>query len=512
MSIRKWLIFNFALNTQTGRVLALFLFVLLGGTLVATTATLYLSWERVLHDTETKAINLSLSQIRQADDTFLQTELTLREIRQNLTTSSLPDNELNARLASLQERLPQLQGIFIYGPDGAWKNTSFANVPPGINSAEREYFIYHKYHRQMGIHIGNVIISKTTNEPVIPVSARINSINGDFGGVIVATVKIDYFRQFYRYFDLSDKDILALLLLDGKALYIRPFDINVINRDLSSSPLFKKELVRAQRGNATWVSVLDKMVRIYGFVRSERYPIVVVAGFDKEKIKQEWIRNGLPAMFINSFLLFATIFMGHILFRQVRINLHDQHEMTALRDELIKINDKLSSMAMNDSLTGLANRRKFDIFLEQSLTDSLVTGRPVSLILIDVDYFKRYNDSRGHVAGDACLRMIGGILKQASVHPHKLVARYGGEEFAIVLPGMTSTQALDVAEKAVNLVRANRIPHPSTDITPRIVTISAGCCTIIGDGTPESTLKLLEGADKALYNAKSNGRNRVAES
>lgn len=214
-------------------------------------------------------------------------------------------------------------------------------------------------------------------------------------------------------------------------------------------------------------------------------------------------------MLINGALLTAIILMGMVLFRQVRVNIRDRNELATLRDELVKINHTLHSMAMVDGLTGLANRRRFDAFLEQALADSAVTGNPVSLILIDVDFFKRYNDNRGHVAGDACLRRIGGVLQQASFSHGDLVARYGGEEFAIILSEASSADALRVAEKVVSMVREQALPHPDTELPDGVVTISAGCYSMTSDGRMACLTELIKGADEALYQAKSTGRNRA---
>jgi len=144
-----------------------------------------------------------------------------------------------------------------------------------------------------------------------------------------------------------------------------------------------------------------------------------------------------------------------------------------------------------------------------AITTPAVTGLPVSLILIDVDFFKRYNDNRGHVAGDACLRRIGGVLQQATFNHGDLVARYGGEEFAIILSQTASDDALHVAEKVVRMVREQALPHPDTELPEGVVTISAGCYSMTADGRMACLTELIKGADEALYQAKSTGRNRA---
>ncbi len=192
------------------------------------------------------------------------------------------------------------------------------------------------------------------------------------------------------------------------------------------------------------------------------------------------------------------------------MNLRYQAELTQLRDELTLVNNSLKSMAMIDGLTGLANRRQFDLYLHECLMRSAVNGEPVSLLMIDVDYFKRYNDTYGHTNGDECLRRLGDTLSKMPHRSADLVARYGGEEFAIILPNTQQKDALRVAMRAVEAVRSLSITHQTTDVPVGIVTISVGCATITASGKEKDVQQLLTHADAALYRAKHHGRNRVA--
>jgi len=208
-------------------------------------------------------------------------------------------------------------------------------------------------------------------------------------------------------------------------------------------------------------------------------------------------------------LLLGTLLMGAIIFRQVRLNVRNQTELTVLRDELTSINHTLQSMALADGLTGLANRRQFDLYLAKTLKASALTQKPVALIMIDIDYFKRYNDFYGHVAGDNCLRMVGEIIAKLKVRGNDLIARYGGEEFAIILPATGPEGALFVARQAVAAVRNAKIPHVKSSGENGVVTISAGCYSLVADVNFDDTIRLKEGADKALYQAKIAGRDRA---
>ena len=187
-------------------------------------------------------------------------------------------------------------------------------------------------------------------------------------------------------------------------------------------------------------------------------------------------------------------------------------DVTATRlaqEKLSELNRQLEALARLDGLTGLMNRRAFDEALEAELRRSSRSGAPLSLLMIDVDRFKAFNDAYGHPAGDACLKTIAGVLSGGVGRPFDRCARYGGEEFAVILPETPPEGALRVAEVMREGVRALGIPHAGSDFG--VVTISIGAATLRPGGGPEATAKnLLHRADAALYDAKATGRDRVA--
>jgi diguanylate cyclase (GGDEF)-like protein/PAS domain S-box-containing protein len=166
----------------------------------------------------------------------------------------------------------------------------------------------------------------------------------------------------------------------------------------------------------------------------------------------------------------------------------------------------MESLVVVDALTGISNRRRFDESLATEWRRSLREGSKLSLLLIDADHFKRYNDTYGHVRGDSCLKQIAEATLDVVLRPGDLVARYGGEEFAVVLPGTDEEGALAVAEEICQMVRKRQLPHEGN--APGIVTVSIGCATIVPQ-RGKSAQDLIELADQALYRAKGRGRNRV---
>jgi len=178
------------------------------------------------------------------------------------------------------------------------------------------------------------------------------------------------------------------------------------------------------------------------------------------------------------------------------------------QQELLRANLELRRLTHSDGLTGLSNRRYLDEFLGAEWRRALREHTEVSLLMIDVDYFKPYNDTYGHVAGDNVLRSVAATISRETRRPRDLVARFGGEEFAVVLPGTGSAGARLIAEKMRRDVASLALPHVGSAVSEHL-TISVGVATL----TPTPGLAetaLVEEADAALYRAKRDGRNRVA--
>lgn len=171
------------------------------------------------------------------------------------------------------------------------------------------------------------------------------------------------------------------------------------------------------------------------------------------------------------------------------------------------VNQQLQELSLVDGLTGIANYRKFDEYLEFSWKQMLREQAPISIIMCDVDYFKQYNDTYGHQAGDRCLQEISQAIQEALQRPADLVARYGGEEFIVLLPGTDHAGAKRVATGIQQTIACLEIPH-SGSLANSCVTFSIGMATAVpaDGGSPES---LLEAADQSLYRAKETGCNRV---
>lgn len=181
-------------------------------------------------------------------------------------------------------------------------------------------------------------------------------------------------------------------------------------------------------------------------------------------------------------------------------------EILALYMQLASANDQLRDLASRDGLTGIFNRRHLDEYLHVELLRCKREKQAISLLMIDVDHFKKFNDHYGHPNGDACLRAVAQYINEAIKRPGDLAARYGGEEFAVVLPGTDTQGALQVAELIRGEITSANIPH--TGNTSGRVTVSVGVATLMATAVSHVD-ELIESADRALYQAKASGRDKV---
>jgi diguanylate cyclase len=183
-------------------------------------------------------------------------------------------------------------------------------------------------------------------------------------------------------------------------------------------------------------------------------------------------------------------------------------ELSRLRLALETANQRLKRLVAVDALTGIANRRHFDRALDRELRRARRERAPLSLIFLDLDEFKRFNDTYGHARGDEVLRRVAQTLDETFRRGGDLVARYGGEEFAVVLPGVDARRAGLYAERLRRRIWRLAIPYEASQVSDRM-TISGGVATVV----PAEVVApddLLRAADKALYRAKCHGRNRIA--
>lgn len=227
-------------------------------------------------------------------------------------------------------------------------------------------------------------------------------------------------------------------------------------------------------------------------------PILMITGLDDEA-SINWAFDSGASDFITKPIRWP------VLRKRVRVHL----EKSQLNKELEKANQKLIQLASIDDLTQLTNRRVFSEQLQAQWQRRETEQTSLSLILGDIDYFKLYNDTYGHLQGDQCLIKVASTIKQCLKHPTDLAARYGGEEFVVLLPKTSLESALQIAEEIRMSVKDLAIPHQYSAL-PNPITISLGVACAAPSNPLIDPNILLQCADKALYQAKAEGRDQVS--
>lgn len=467
-----------------------------------------------LRDAEIETSNLASALARQASDTLKKADTVLLDLVERLQVDGA-DAEQRLRLQGLMrqhvQQQAELHGLFVYDRDGNWLANSFGEAPPGANNADREYFIYHRLHPDdHGAHVGLPVRSRTTGDWIIPLSRRLEDARGNFAGVALATISIDFFRQFYGTFDIRESGTINLVLNDGTVLVRSPYTETAIGTSIANGQIFSRLLPQSPTGTAMLPSIVDGVLRMYSYRQIQGYPLVVVAALAERDILADWRADTTRQLFVVIVLASLLALFGFYLLRLIKQSQKTEAELMATRDALRSFNKRLEQQALEDELTRLANRRRFIRALSDEFARAVRSQKPLALVLFDVDYFKQYNDIYGHSAGDECLRRVAGVIRDGQRRPADMAARYGGEEFCLLLPETDAHGALQVAEQIRLSLEDLALPHAGSPW--QRVSLSAGVHVCLpssvaaDDGGPE---QLIQGADKALYAAKAAGRDRV---
>jgi diguanylate cyclase (GGDEF)-like protein len=467
-----------------------------------------------LQEMERQGANLARAMAQQADDTIKAVDIALADIVERLETDGRGapvrarlEQQMQAQVANL----PQLVGLFVYDEHGGWTVNSRGLRHQSYNNADREYFAHHRDHAGRGPHVGQPVLSRSSGKWVLPVSRRLNRPDGSFGGVVLGTLDIDYFRRYYQSFDLGRRGAVALMSNDGMLMLRQPFDSQRVGGSMRDSEVFRHYAQLrgpARAGNALLRSFHDGELRLNSFRPLAHYPLFVTAALSREEMLERWRRDTFTRSVAVVVLAAFIGFFGKRLVDQIRLRAQAEAELRDARDALESANRTLARQAMSDGLTGLANRRQLDVTLGNEFSRAMRHGAPLAFIMLDVDYFKQYNDRYGHGAGDEVLRAVSQLIRALTPkRPGDLTARYGGEEVAILLPNTELAGACAVAERIREAVAQLRLRHEGSPFGA--VTLSAGVATLTPQRGVHLASMLVAAADQALYAAKSAGRNRV---
>ena len=468
------------------------------------------SRDRALTEVSIHGLNLVQAISTYSDSIVKQGSQLLIGIVERLETEGYGPAELG-RLHALVERqaklMPQMSSVSIYDREGGLLMSTANQISSLANVRDRSYFSHHLGADSQDAFIGPPIRSRANDEWVITLSRRFNDESGRFLGVVVLSLRIENFLSLFGKLDVGQDGAIGLTFADGRLLARYPFREQDMGRDFSNSPIYKKYLVDRLSGTTSYASSLDGVERIYAFRKSENFPLVATVAMGKDEALSAWrVETALSAVVVSGLLVLVGI-IGSFLISDMRRRAEAEERLINAQRDLLSSNKKLELMAMRDSLTGLANRRCFDEVLINEGRRAKRHGVPLGLLMVDIDYFKLYNDSQGHVEGDNCLKAVCQLIEQSVRRPGDMVARYGGEEIAVVMPNTDRAGAEAVAKIILNNLREKEIPHGSSPLGR--VSVSIGVASAIGSQLDELN-QLVESADEALYRAKAQGRDQYS--
>ncbi|SFW67808.1 MULTISPECIES: sensor domain-containing diguanylate cyclase [Pseudomonas] len=358
------------------------------------------------------------------------------------------------------------------------------------NYADREYFQSHVQDPSLGMMISRPFRSRShAQDWRISFSYRLSDDRGEFMGVAEAAMRLNYFSQLFKSLNIGHGTV-NLVSRDGILLAQEPpLADDMIGKDFSNRPNFVR-ILREGNGSFTGISSVDQTQRLYTFSQVGNLPLIVVVALSSREVFASWQRTALLVSGATGALCIGLLWLTWLLRRELRRRYRAERE--------------LAQLASIDPLTGLANRRTLDETLQREWLRAQRSGQPLSVLMIDADHFKAFNDRHGHQQGDEALRTLAQLIGQHVRRPADLAARYGGEEFSVVLPETTTAGAFTMAQHIRDAVE--QLPPVSEGEAP--MTVSIGIATW-AQGPYGELEQLLFAADKALYQAKATGRNRV---
>ncbi len=370
------------------------------------------------------------------------------------------------------------------------------SVPPRKNNlADRDYFQIHQESAPyMGVYISKPFSPRAAGADLsIGLSQRLDDAQGQFAGIVVGTMRLNYFRRLFDGLALGERDSITLLRTDGTVLMRRPYHQEEIGRNIASAASFKP-LLQADGGSYLGTAALDGTERLYSFKHIGRYQLIVVLGLATDDIYAEWRQRSWAIGGVMGALALLFVWMTFALAKQFHRRLEMEQQLQLLAD--------------TDSLTGLGTRRALEAALDVELRRAKRNKQGLAVLMVDVDNFKAFNDHYGHVAGDAALCVIARCIAESIRRPGDFAGRYGGEEFCVLLPNTDLEGGIRVAEtirQAVVAANQLHVGAPSGHLT-----VSIGVSAFDDDatlGTAEE--QLVHQADQRLYEAKAAGRDTV---
>ena len=448
--------------------------------------------------------------------------------------------------ASLRVDLPWIRSLSVIAGDGVVQCSTEQNVV-GIDLSDRSYFKRARDDHEFVV--SDYIFSRAANLPTLMAAYPVSAIAGGQEAVIIAAVELTWMSQLLS--NRGERSGVSVVLVDSKGTILAspPKSANLIGQQLKDTSLLEAVTLREINLDREFGSIsfegADGEKKAVSFARvsgtGARMIVSVNQSIMLGDINRDIRTAYLQLGFVGLLTLLGAWFAGErLIIRPLRMmtdmaNRFGRGELSARASsttvprefiplarafdamasqlsererEMAAANDRLTVIASLDLVSGLANRRGFQSRLDFEWMKALQSNSQLSVLMIDVDHFKLFNDTYGHPEGDACLSRIGEVLATTADTCAGFAARYGGEEFCLLLPNSNAARATQVAEKVRATVEGLAIPHLTSAC--KTVTVSVGVATIT-PGAAQPQDDLIEAADAALYAAKRRGRNAVVE-
>ena len=448
--------------------------------------------------------------------------------------------------ASLPTNLPWIRSIMLVSKDGVVQ-CSTLNVQVGLSIGDRDYF--RKAQETRDFVFSDYLFGKTNNRPIMMAAYPVAAINPQEDAVVVAGMNLDWLSRIMA--KLGGRPGISSVLIDstGVVLAAPPDQASMIGQPLDNVPLLSAISYKALSSNSETGSISfstsDGSKRAISFARIPGTQSRLIVSIDEaevtaainREIRTAYLQLGFVCPFV---LLGALIGAEKLIIKPIEVMtgmaqrfgegdssarvsrsrlpaefmpLARAFNAMAARlsqreRELVATNDRLTVMASIDMLSGLANRRGFQSRLDFEWLKAQQNDSELSLLMIDVDHFKLYNDTYGHPEGDACLTRLGEALAGIAAGTMGFAGRYGGEEFCLLLPNTGAVKALEVGEIVRAAIQDLGLPHATS--SHQTVTVSVGVAATLANAA-QSPHEMIEAADAALYAAKHRGRNTVVE-
>jgi len=473
-----------------------------GGVLVACVMVglcamvLYQSRQDALDHARETSRNVALMAERDIERNFELYALSLQAVVDGLDqrdVMALPPHLRHEVLFDRAATAKDLGSILVLDASGDIVLDSGSDAPRKANFADRKYFTVHRDDPRAGLYISDPYQSRLRNGSLsIALSRRLSRPDGSFNGIVMLSINLEYFRRLLAGLSLGPHGSVSLISRDGTMIMRQPYDPRIPGRDISKANTFQR-FISAPEGSFSDTASIDGVRRLYFFRNFPDLPLIIMAAEAEEDIYAAWRRRALKIGTLMIGFGLAFVALSFMFGAQLRRRMRAESELQLL--------------ARTDGLTGLHNRRTLGEILDQEWRRARRTRSVFSLLFVDIDRFKAYNDTYGHQAGDETLAAVAQCIVGSIRRPGDSAARYGGEEFVVVLPDTPAAGASLIAEKIRSAISELAIEHAGSEYGRVTASIGTASWTPEQD---EDVTTMIKAADEALYNAKATGRNKVA--